>query len=141
MTIEAAVVMPITIIIVALLIYLGFYLYDRTALYCDAYIASQKAVENPDMKNTDAMDLAMGSMGMLMNDQLIATGQMEYEVSVTYESATVGYSGNVEAPFVAEDGIFGEWQLFNLDGRLTMLRHKPVTDVRLVRKISGLFKR
>lgn len=137
-TVEMAVIMPITVMIICLVMYLGFYLYDRTALYCDSYIASQSAVENPDMENMEAMGLAMGKMAMLLENQLIALEDVDYKVSVTYDNATVGYEGQLTVPFIKEDGLFGNLGLFDLNENITSGRHRPVTDIRFIRKLSGL---
>ena len=137
-TLEMTILMPILIFIIGILLYMGFYVYNRTALYCDGFIAASKSVENPTLENPEALQIGTGQMGKQMQDQLIAMQNASYEVSISYAEVSVAYEGKMEVPFIGEGSMFSSQGVFSISGKVRSQRHTPVTFIRQCKKVEKL---
>ncbi len=139
-TLEMSILMPMLCILLILLIYMGFYLYDRTVLYCDAYLSALYAVCEPDSKNEDAYITADENMQESVKEQLIAMPSVRVGVTVDYGQVRVDYEGAVEVPIADQNIFFQEWNAFQISESCTAKRHKPVTFIRQCRKAEQLLQ-
>ncbi len=139
-TVEVSILMPMLCVLIILLMYLGFYLYDRTVLYADSYLAALQGVSDADMTNEEAYRQVTDSLEMQMEGQLIAVSKMETGVTVTYDEVIVSYESEVEVPVIGENPFFAEWGVFEISGVVSAARHRPVTFIRQCRKLERLLE-
>ncbi len=137
-TVELSILMPMICVLVILLMYMGFYLYDRTVLYADAYLAALHGVENPLIDNEAAYEKTRALLAEQMEGQLIALPEPETDICVTYDGVEVSFVGNVEVPIIEEQSFFTEWRVFAIEGTVSASRHRPVTFIRQCRKLENL---
>lgn len=137
-TVELSILMPMICVLLMVLMYLGFYLYDRTVLYADAYLAALSGVEDPALDNEEAYREAAEVLAMQMEKQLIALPEPQTEICVTYDGIEVTFTGNVEVPILGENSFFSEWDVFAVSGAVSASRHRPVTFIRQCRKLEKL---
>lgn len=135
-TVELSVLMPIICILIMLLLYLGLYLYNRTVLYGDAYLAAYRAVFEADASNGDAYLTADRQMQEQISDQLAVMDVVQTDITVTYDKVRISYEGTMEVPFLDEQSYLSEWKLFILQEEVCAERHKPVTFIRQCRKLE-----
>ena len=137
-TVELSILMPMICVLIIVLMYMGFYLYDRTVMYADAYLAALYGVENPQLDNEEAYEKAAVVLSKQMEGQLIALPEPETEICVTYEGIEISFTGEVEVPVIGENSFFSEWRVFAMDEAVSALRHRPVTFIRQCRKLERL---
>lgn len=137
-TVELSILMPMICVLIIVLMYMGFYLYDRTVLYADAYLAALYGVENPLLDNESAYKKTAEVLEEQMDGQLIALPEPETEICVTYEGVEVSFTGDVEIPIIGQQSFFSEWSVLAIDGMVSASRHRPVTFIRQCRKLEKL---
>lgn len=137
-TIEAAVLMPMIAVIMILLIYLALYLYDRTVLYGDAYLAALRASELSEERSEEVYAKADAWFTALKEGQLIALPEVSRELTVDAEGVRILYSGEVVVPIMAGSTVFEQWESFCLSGDAYAARHRPVTFIRRCRVLEEL---
>lgn len=136
-TIEAVILIPTTMVIAILLIYIGLYLHDRSVSYGYAYEAAFLAVQNPDADNssTDALfwdEFTKGYQGHLVSETLTARSQVDFD------GIRVHYEGYVPVGAITDHTLFWIWQVFAYEEVVEARRHKPVTFIRQCRKLEKL---
>lgn len=137
-TVEMAVLMPIILILMILLIYLALYLYDRSVLYGDAYLAALGASEQPDADNETLYAKADACFAALQEGQLIALPKVQHELTVDTDGVKISYSGVVLVPVMAESTIFEEWGSYVFSDHAYVGRHRPVTLIRRCRVLERI---
>lgn len=137
-TIELSILMPMICVLIILLMYMGFYLYDRTVLYADAYLAALHGIENPLLDNETVYEKTRTLLVEQMNGQLIALSEPETDICASYDGVEISFLGNVEVPIIGEQSFFSEWGIFTIDGSVSVSRHRPVTFIRQCRKLENL---
>ena len=139
-TVEMSILMPMLCVLILMLLYLGFYLYDRTVLYGDAYLAAYYGACHADVSNEEAYRIAEDKMQEQTEKQLIAMDRLETEITVTYDEVTVAYEGTIKLPIANQNPFFDKWNQFEIKGQGSVARHKPVTFIRQCRKLERLLK-
>ena len=137
-TIEMSILLPMLMVILLLLIYMSFYLYDRTALFCNSYVAAIYAVADPDEANEDSYEKALGQMESLLQGKLIGMTKPAVKIVIDYGEVHISYQGEVEIPIAGQTIFFGEWKAFHIQEEVSVRRHKPVTFIRQCRKVEQL---
>ena len=139
-TIEMSILMPMLVVILLLLIYMSFYLYDRTMMYCNAYVAALYGVEDPDESNEESYEKVKARIEELLQGQTIAMTETGMDIQVDYQGIRIDFCGNVDVPIAGETIFWGEWNRFDVCGAVSVQRHKPVTFIRQCRKIEQLIE-
>ncbi|MDE5819210.1 MAG: pilus assembly protein [Lachnospiraceae bacterium] len=137
-TIEMAVLMPMIAVLMILLIYLALYLYDRTVLYGDAYLAALRASELSEERSEEVYAKADAWFSSLKEGQLIALSEMSRELTVDAKGVRILYNGEVVVPIMTGNMIFDQWESFCFSGDAYAARHRPVTFIRRCRVLEEL---
>lgn len=95
-TIEAALLLPMILTVIVLIIYWAYYLHDREILSSAAYTASLRGSQ---MINGENIEEELNKICLdLYKDRLLATTNVNYEISRTSKEIIVEYSGNIKIP-------------------------------------------
>lgn len=137
-TVELTVIAPILLIIMLLLVYMGLYLYDRTVLYADAYLAAFRAAQMTEQSNEEVYAEAGRQIADAMEGQLIALPDVEREITVTNQGVRITYSGEVSVPVIQSGSLFEEWGSYAFEGEAYAAMHRPVTFIRRCRLLFRL---
>lgn len=137
-TVELTVIAPILLIIMLLLVYMGLYLYDRTVLYADAYLAAFRAAQMTEQSNEEVYAEVGRQIADAMEGQLIALPEVDREITVTYQGVRITYSGEVSVPVIQSGSPFETWGSYAFEGEAYAARHRPVTFIRRCRLLLRL---
>lgn len=97
-TIEACILIPIVLMISLLIIWLGFFLYNRTLFLQCAGIAAIKGSQMAEADNEEISVAVRERARELLQEKIIGMEDVEIEVTVDYSSITVGIRGNMQVP-------------------------------------------
>lgn len=137
-TVEMAVLMPMFLILMILLIYMGLYLYDRTVVYGDAYLAALRASELTEEKSEEVYAKADTWFTGLQKGQLIALPEVTRELTVDAKGVRIVYCGEVVVPVMSGSPYFGQWGSYSFSGDAYAAWHRPVTLIRRWRVMEKL---
>lgn len=139
-TIEMAVLMPIMMLLILLLIYMALYLYDRSVLYGDAYLAALRASGKPETGSEELYAEADAVFTLLQEGQLIALPAVARELNVDADGVRIRYNGEVIVPVMETSIIFERWKSYAFSGEAYAQRHRPVTFIRRCRVLERLLQ-
>lgn len=137
-TIEAVVIMPLTIAVIFLLIFFSMFAYNRAVLTQDAYIAAFRGC-NPfyDIEK-DAYEKAYQSAKELTAHKLLAMHEIQPEIKADKEKVEVIYTGFVRIPRGIIPSPSLQKEGWNLKVKGQAKRQEPVDFIRKCRKIEEL---
>ena len=130
-TVEAAVIVPLTMFIVVTFIYMAFYLHDKVVMSCTG---ADYILENAADYSGSLTDIEENTEEMLESRLIIADS---ISVSVSEDDGvTLGSSAQVAMPFSFITDIMGysvkeaesTVNISMLDGRRTLLKYKAIAD-------------
>lgn len=98
MTIEACILIPIIIMISLLVIWLGFFLYNKTLLLECAGIAAIKGSQMAEADNETLASAAAARAEELLSQKTVAMEIQDIVVSVDYGAVTVKITGVMQIP-------------------------------------------
>ncbi|MDE6529149.1 MAG: hypothetical protein K2K96_00070 [Lachnospiraceae bacterium] len=98
MTIEACILIPIIIMISLLVIWLGFFLYNKTLLMECAGIAAIRASQMAEADNEALASAAAARAEELLSQKTVAMEVQNINVSVDYGAVTVKIRGVMQIP-------------------------------------------
>lgn len=139
-TVEMTVLMPMILMLMILLVYMALYLYDRTVLYGDAYLAALRASEFTEEQSSEVYARADTWFTSLQEGQLIALPEAWRELTVDADSVRIVYGGEVVVPVMQNSTIFEQWGSYSFSGEVCASRHRPVTFIRRCRVLEKLFE-
>ena len=131
-TIEAAVIIPISLVIIVTIFFVAFYLTDRVALSSESEIAILDNIENDEDNSSEITS----RVEELIKGRIL----MSKDIGVSSEKAGEGYvvstSGNFALPIPLVKTMLGEKMesvgtkinISNLDARKQLLKYKAVCD-------------
>lgn len=97
-SIEASVIIPVTIAVTMLLIWLGIYYYNQNVFdECTAKAAIMGS-HMSDLDNNEIEDIAMENIVSLLNENLVMIDDADITVTVEYGYVTVEASGVLNIP-------------------------------------------
>lgn len=99
-TIEACILIPMVLMISLLIIWLGFFLYNRTLFMECAGIAAIKGSQMAEADNEEISAAVRERAGELLQQKTIGMEDVVIEVTVDYGSVTVGIRGSMQVPGV-----------------------------------------
>lgn len=97
-TIEACILIPIILMISLLIIWLGFFLYNRTLFMQCAGIAAIKGSQMAEADNEEISAAVRERARELLQQKTIGMEDVVVEVTVDYGSVTVGIQGDMQVP-------------------------------------------
>ena len=136
-TIEAALLTPFFVGIVILVIYLGMYFYDVSALQAMAEQSAQKAAANQNAKRKAAADEVKRDIQKNSRGSLFFARNVQVEVSVSGSETRTVVSGNMKIPaFYIINKLVNrnDWKI-KLSARASITN--PVEFIRKVRVVEN----
>lgn len=114
MTIEACFLLPMLLMLSLLVIWLGFFLYNKTLFMECAGIAAILGSQMAEQDN-EVIGMTVNNRAReLLSQKTIAVEGIEVRVTVDYDAVTVGITGNVKIPgavFLTDIYQKESWQL------------------------------
>ena len=131
-TIEAAVVVPITMVIMVALVFLGFLTYDKASITAVCDYALMEAAGNTGNNTTKVQN----AIFELLNSRLLAVSDIKVSAGGNTGNAYVSSAASFDIPlYMVKELIGGEAGLLscnmdisNLDGRKVLILYKMILD-------------
>ncbi len=95
-TIEASFLMPMILTVIVMIIYLTFFLHDRTIMYSAAYTAAMRGSQLN--SGEDVYTQVEESGKKLIENRLLATRDVTTDVTVQKDRIKVSYTGTMKIP-------------------------------------------
>ncbi|MDE7321562.1 MAG: pilus assembly protein [Lachnospiraceae bacterium] len=135
-TVEASLILPITMFLTVIMIFLAFYSYDRCILEHSAYEAALRGTGSHIQTAEEAGEQARIAAGRLVDGKLIAIRDYCYDIDVNANQVTVIYHCAVNMPFIAWIGedVLGADMTLNISR--SAMRHRPVRIIRSCRVLN-----
>ncbi|MEG1846853.1 MAG: TadE/TadG family type IV pilus assembly protein [Lachnospiraceae bacterium] len=130
LTVEASIILPLVIIIIALLLYLSFFLYNRCVIAQMSYIAALRGSlsEEKDDRITEQNIRQEGTV--LLNKRLLAQNSIRFDNTMASKEVTVSIVSHMRVPFTSlanEVGVRGTWRM---EAGKTVKRIDPIDFIR-----------
>lgn len=136
MTLEAVVILPLTLMISMLIIWSGLLLYNRTAADYALSVAVIQAARQAEAENEEIVKLAKDKAVELLNARMVIMEEAEVDVRVDIDSVEAIYNGRMRAPVLP---VFGDVKLFEwkVDVTRKTPRLKEAMTVRAMKNLTG----
>ena len=137
-TIEAVIIIPIILSIILLLVWLGFFLYDKNVLSQAASRAAVCGSQMSYLENEVIADYVSGKVAELTDGKLILLDSAETTVTVTATNICVNVTGSMNIPdFIILGNVYngGMW---NIDIKEYGARLKNSMFIRTANRIKNL---
>ena len=99
-TVEAALIMPMVILFMTTMLFVGFYVYDRCMLEHCAYEAAVRGSSSLYRSNEEAYEITKKAVDTLPANKIFAARNLEYAISVTDSQIQVVYECDVNVPLL-----------------------------------------
>lgn len=137
MTIEAVVILPLSLMITFLLLWTGMLLYNRAAVSYAVSVAVIRGSRLAEESNEEIQSYVGKKIPELLEHKLvlmeISQMEMEVEVEVSYQTISASVSGNLQAPPLA--GFAGDWSV-SVQRRADRMRSSQI--VRTIQRVDRL---
>ena len=90
-TVEAALILPMVILFMTTMLFVGFYVYDRCMLEHCAYEAAVRGSSSLYRSNEEAYEATLDAVNLMVKDKIFAARNLEYYITVTGSDIEVGY--------------------------------------------------
>ncbi|MGN0326212.1 MAG: TadE/TadG family type IV pilus assembly protein [Lachnospiraceae bacterium] len=114
MTIEACFLLPLLLMLCLLVIWLGFFLYNKTLFMECAGIAAILGSQMAEADNETIGTTVNNRARELLSGKTVLAEGIEVRVTVDYDAVTVGITGLLRIPgvvFLTDTGLNNTWQL------------------------------
>lgn len=135
-TVEAALVFPMVLGTIFLLIYLGFFQYDRCMLEFDIGALALKGCCSEESDKEAVLDEVEKAAREIYVEKYIAWETADINAEIDGKNVRVEGSGSIRFPFGAlvQKGLYNMW---NVKAEYENRRMDPVTFIRTYKKIVG----
>ncbi|MDE7417741.1 MAG: pilus assembly protein [Lachnospiraceae bacterium] len=137
-TVEAALILPMTMLFTVMMIFLAIYSYDRCVMEHSAYEAALRGTASHFGTAEEAESAARAAAGELVKEKLFAIQDFSYDVLVDAKSVTVTYHCVVNMPFITWLGEYVSRIDTTLDISRSAGRLRPTRTIRDCRILNGL---
>lgn len=112
MTIEATLIMPLIIMGIVFIIYIGFYLYDVSVIRQISYVAALRASEQLDFTDMEMKEYAKKQLSELKENRLLVIKTWEEKINVNNGRIKIRVSAQVAMPFQSVFLLYpGVWEI------------------------------
>lgn len=131
MTIEASMIIPMIIMGIIFVIYVGFYLYDVSVIRQISYVAAMRAGQQKDFTEKEMRQYAKKQLKELLEERLLAVETWEEEIEVNFRKVRISVTAKVRMPFSGFATYkFGLWRI---SSTAEVTRVDPVKMIRIMR--------
>ena len=99
-TVEAALILPMVILFMTTMLFVGFYVYDRCMLEHCAYEAAVRGSSSLYRSNEEAYEATLDAVNLMVKDKIFAARNLEYYITVTGSDIEVVYECDVNVPLL-----------------------------------------
>ncbi len=113
-TVEAAFLIPFSIMIIMVLVWMGFLQYNRNVMTQAASMAVMEASYFADLDNDELLEKMIKRFEELVRDNLVCVEDLQVEGEVKYSEITLTVTGEMEVPgivFLTDGYTTGPWDL------------------------------
>lgn len=136
-TIEAAVVMPLTLGIIILLMYLSFFLHDNTVISECAYTVAAKYADEQKLSNSEVKNKILNSNSVI-SKRLIASKITYINADVTKNKISIEIEARFDFPNLRLVNNLTESGGERLRASIEIKRIRPVRLIRNIKKIQKI---
>lgn len=97
-TIEASVIIPISLAIIMLLVWLGFFFFNKNALSTSAARAVMYGSEHSEYSNEEIKNIVEEKLNECLENNTVLIKDLESEIVVDFTSITILVKGKLEVP-------------------------------------------
>ena len=133
MTIEACVIIPLSLMITFLLLWTGILLYNRTAVNYAVSTAVIQGSRMAERSNEEICDYVGKKISELLEEKLVLMEMPQMEVAVEYGEIRASLQGYLDAPILA--GFCGNW---SVEAQRSAERMRSSQIVRTIRRVDRL---
>ena len=137
-TVEAALILPVVMLLTVMMIFLAFYSYDRCVMEHSAYEAALRGTNSHFRTAKEAESAACAAAEKLVEGKLFAIYDFSYDVAVDAGSVTVPYHCVVNMPLLTWLGEYVSGIDTALDISRSAARLHPTRTIRDYRILNGL---
>lgn len=137
-TVEASLILPAVMLFTVMMIFLGFYSYDRCVMEHSAYEAALRGTSSHYKTAQEAEAAARTAASRLVEDKLFAMHDFQYDVAVDAGSVTVSYRCFVNMPFATWLCEYVPEIDLTLEISRSAKRLRPARTIRDCRVLHGL---
>lgn len=137
-TVEAALILPIVMLLTVMMIFLAIYSYDRCVMEHSAYEAALRGTNSHFRTAKEAESAACAAAEKLVEGKLFAIYAFSYDVAVDAGSVTVTYHCAVNMPLLTWLGEYVSGIDTALDISRSAVRLRPARTIRDCRILNGL---
>ena len=137
-TVEASLILPAVMLFTVMMIFLGFYSYDRCVMEHSAYEAALRGTSSHYKTAQEAEAAARTAASRLVEDKLFAMHDFQYDVAVDAGSVTVSYRCVVNMPFATWLWEYVPEIDLTLEISRSAKRLRPARTIRDCRVLHGL---
>lgn len=137
-TVEAALIMPVVMLLTVMMIFLAIYSYDRCVMEHSAYEAALQGTKSHFKTAEEAQSAACAAAERLVRGKLFAMYDFRYDVAVDAASVTVTYHCVVNMPLVTWLGEYVSGIDTALDVSKSAGRLRQTRAIRDSRILNGL---
>ena len=133
MTIEACVILPLSLFITFLLFWTGMLLYNRAAVNYAVSTAVVQGSRMAECSNDEICDHVQKKIAELLENKLVLMEMPQPEVTVEYGKISASLQGALHAPVLA--GVGGNWPV---EAQYSADRMRSSQIVRTIRRVDRL---
>lgn len=139
-TLEASLIMPLVLIVIIFIMYVGFYSYDKCLLRQDTYRLLIRGSQVKNASNEDVMNTIKKEDLERNYDKYVMCIWEDKHVSVEHDSINIVGEGmlKVSIPFI--DNLLGK-NAWNITVEAKTTRIHPIDVIRSCRKIQSLLEK
>lgn len=137
-TVEAALLMPMVLLFTTTMIFVAFFMYDRSMLEHCAYEAALRGSSSLIMDNDEAYERTLEAAVSLIDDKIFAAGDVSYDITVTGNEIKVIYECDVNVPLLSWLHEYVPGADFHIKADGCAPRVRAVDDIRAVERIKKI---
>jgi len=131
MSMEAAMIMPMLIVVLVFILYIGFYFYDVCATSQFAYIAALRAGQQKEFTVEELEQYGKIQLIELLDNRLVAVDVWQEKIRVTARKIGVEVLAEIQMPF--SNFISEKMGLWKININAEIIRTDPIKFIRNMR--------
>lgn len=138
MTIEASFVIPMSFLLMILLLYIGFFCYEKSISVQCCYLAALRGSNEWNLSGSGLENYVDDMMKQLVEEKYLVRTEQAYKIATGNSSVTVQTEGMIKVPFSLPIG--SEADRWNICSEKTAERHQPTSYIRRYQAAKELVK-
>lgn len=128
MTIEAAFIIPMSFLLIILLLYVGFFCYEKSISVQCCYLAALRGSNEWDLSGSRLEEYVDRTMKQLVEEKYLVRTEQAYRIEAKRSFVTVQTEALITVPFSLSIG--SEAPKWDIHSEKTAERHQPTSYIR-----------